>query len=186
MKKRCKKCGELKPLTGFYRDTAARDGHRPECKVCTSARRKAWYAQNREREIARVVAWRRANPERYAERQRKYREDGRRDYRAEHLRKTFGLTQADYDALLAAQGGGCAICRRKPEKISLHVDHDHQTGEVRSLLCFRCNGGAGQFKEDVDLLARAIDYLDSGGLVEAIELEKVARQRALGLVDAGR
>jgi hypothetical protein len=186
VEKRCNRCGKSKPLAAFYRDKGARDGHRPECKACTSARRKAWYQANRETEIARVMAWQRANQERYLQRQREYREAGRRNYRAEHLRGAFGLTQADYEALLKAQGGGCAICGRAPGKISLHVDHDHVTGKVRGLLCFRCNGGAGQFAEDVELLARAIDYLESGGLVEAMELDQRARERARELVDARR
>ncbi len=186
MKKRCKKCGELKPLTGFYRDTAARDGHRPECKACTSARRKAWYAENREREIARVVAWQQANPERFAERQRRYREDGRRDYRTEHLRRTFGLTQADYDALLAAQGGGCAICEDPPnEKISLHIDHDHGTGEIRGLLCVRCNNAIALLRESPDVMRRAIRYVSSDAKLRSQRprLERLARDRALALKD---
>lgn len=159
MEKLCRRCGEAKPLEAFYRDAAARDGHRPECKACTSARRKAWYASNRERKEAE---------------------------RSGHLRRTFGLTLEEYEQLLAAQGGRCAICRAEPGNISLHGDHDHETGRVGGLLCFRCNGGAGQFKEDIELLARAIDYLDSGGLFEAIALEERARERALGLVGAAR
>jgi hypothetical protein len=118
--------------------------------------------------------------------QREYRRENREAERSGHLRRTFGLTLEEYEQLLAAQGGRCAICRSEPGKISLHVDHDHETGKVRGLLCFRCNGGAGQFKEDVELLARAIDYLDSGGLVEAIELERRARERARELAGASR
>lgn len=53
--------------------------------------------------------------------------------------KTYGLTADDYDVLLAAQGGRCAICRARPKSKRLAVDHDHKTGEVRGLLCSRCN-----------------------------------------------
>lgn len=53
--------------------------------------------------------------------------------------KTYGLTGGDYDALLAAQGGRCAICRARPKSKRLAVDHDHKTGAVRGLLCSRCN-----------------------------------------------
>lgn len=53
--------------------------------------------------------------------------------------KTYGLTAAQYDALLKRQGGRCAICRAKPKSKRLAVDHDHKTGAVRGLLCSRCN-----------------------------------------------
>ena len=51
----------------------------------------------------------------------------------------LGVTDAEYDRLLAAQGGGCAICGNPPKTRRLHVDHDHKTGRVRGLLCHRCN-----------------------------------------------
>lgn len=53
--------------------------------------------------------------------------------------KTYGLTATDYDALLQAQGGRCAICRARPKSKRLAVDHEHKTGAVRGLLCSRCN-----------------------------------------------
>ena len=49
------------------------------------------------------------------------------------------LGHLNYDTLLELQGGHCACCPRRPGKNRLHVDHDHQTGEVRGLLCWRCN-----------------------------------------------
>lgn len=55
------------------------------------------------------------------------------------IEKTYGLDDAGYKALLAAQGGRCAICRARPQSKRLAVDHDHQTGAVRGLLCSRCN-----------------------------------------------
>lgn len=58
---------------------------------------------------------------------------------AARIEKTYGLTSAQYDALLELQGGKCAICRAKPVSKRLAVDHDHKTGEVRGLLCSRCN-----------------------------------------------
>ena len=73
-----------------------------------------------------------------------------------HLRRRYGMTSAEVDALIAAQGGMCAICLVAPAE---HVDHDHETGKVRGVLCFNCNGGLGQFKDDCDLLSRAFEYL---------------------------
>lgn len=54
-------------------------------------------------------------------------------------RAELGLSLEEYDALLAAQGGGCAICGNPPKTRRLDVDHDHRTGKVRGLLCHRCN-----------------------------------------------
>jgi hypothetical protein len=80
--------------------------------------------------------------------------------RKEYSLKQYGLTLADYDEMNAEQDGVCAICgsecvRRK----ELCVDHDHETGEVRDLLCMKCNLGIGQFNDDPDLLKKAVRYL---------------------------
>ncbi len=53
--------------------------------------------------------------------------------------RALGVTDADYERLLTAQGGHCALCPTKPKTRRLHVDHDHATGRVRGLLCYRCN-----------------------------------------------
>jgi hypothetical protein len=76
---------------------------------------------------------------------------------ARTLRGRYGITAEDADAMLGAQGGLCAICRAAP---AAHVDHDHETGAVRALLCFNCNGGLGQFKDDPRVLRAAADYVE--------------------------
>ena len=82
--------------------------------------------------------------------------------RAGHLKRKYGLTIQQYDTLLAEQGGGCAICGRKPRPdISLHVDHDHETGRLRGILCFRCNNALGDYDDDAALLQQALGYLMS-------------------------
>lgn len=178
--KRCRKCGTEKALTEFYREKASRDGYRPECKACTGARRKLWYKANRDREIERVRAWQQANHAQYLRKQAEYRASMARNYRSEHLRRKFGLTLDEYENLLRRQGGRCAVCGRRPGKASLHVDHDHKTGDIRGLLCFRCNGGLGQFKEQPARLLRAADYLTGDALPKREEqaLLRKARQRA--------
>ena len=104
--------------------------------------------------------------------------------RERHLRRTFGISQADYDTLLDAQGGGCAICGKRPGKISLNVDHDHETGEIRGLLCVGCNNALGQFHDDSRLLRRGIQYVAGALLspVEELELTGMIRERAHALV----
>ena len=77
--------------------------------------------------------------------------------RTYHLRRRYGITARDADAMLEEQGGSCAICRIEP---AAHVDHDHATGAVRALLCFGCNGGLGQFKDDPEVLRAAARYVE--------------------------
>ncbi|OHD23878.1 MAG: hypothetical protein A2Y38_17005 [Spirochaetes bacterium GWB1_59_5] len=82
------------------------------------------------------------------------------------LEQKFGLSVQDYQALLIAQSGRCAICLR-PERatkfgkvVRLSVDHCHTTGRVRGLLCRSCNFGLGSFDDDPDTLLLAANYLD--------------------------
>lgn len=130
--RRCSKCRTVKSREEFPRNSAQKDGMHNECKPCMRERA---------------------------------RERHRRNPHYGHLIK-YGLTKEDYDALLEGQNGGCAICgcppaRRKKQRSDLfHVDHDHVTGKVRGLLCFNCNGGLGQFKDDAERLRRAVAYLE--------------------------
>lgn len=143
--KRCRTCGEWKPLTSEFwpRDANQPDGFQGWCKDCKQTRQRAEYA---------------ANPEKYREAQ---------------LVAKFGMTNEDFERMRLAQGGGCAICggldsRSKLDPNSpakhlsiakLHVDHDYVTNEVRGLLCGPCNRGIGMFLDDADLLEKAIAYL---------------------------
>lgn len=87
--------------------------------------------------------------------------------REAYLQRTYGIGIADYDRMLANQGGGCALCGVSPEKLTagrfrtyLHVDHNGETGEVRGLLCPNHNLMIGQWFHDPALLRRAADYLE--------------------------
>jgi hypothetical protein len=81
-------------------------------------------------------------------------------YREHRLQKTYGISVADFEAMLAAQGGVCDICACGPNGREWHVDHCHDSGRVRGVLCDNCNRGLGQFKESAMLLRRAADYLE--------------------------
>ncbi len=118
-------------------------------KEKSNAKSRAYYAANKERANLNNKAWNAANPGR-----------ARKTQRACLLKKKYGLTIEDYGRILKAQGGRCRICRRKPGKKMLAVDHNHQTGEVRALLCSKCNTGLGQFNEDLSLLLKAASYLE--------------------------
>ncbi|WP_243470004.1 endonuclease VII domain-containing protein [Klenkia marina] len=80
--------------------------------------------------------------------------------RTYHLKRRYGISAADAEVMLREQGGVCAICRTAQ---AAHVDHDHVTGVVRELLCFNCNGGLGQFRDDPAVLLAAVAYLEKHG-----------------------
>ena len=73
-----------------------------------------------------------------------------------HHKRRYGITAAEADEMLAAQGGVCAVCRRADPE---HVDHDHVTGKVRGMLCFNCNQALGNARDDVRVLQQLIRYL---------------------------
>ncbi|MFI1202125.1 endonuclease VII domain-containing protein [Streptomyces sp. NPDC020883] len=77
--------------------------------------------------------------------------------RESYFRRKYGLTPAELEALIAKQQGLCCICLAAPAE---HVDHCHQTGRVRGVLCFGCNAALGQFKDRPDVIRRAIAYLE--------------------------
>lgn len=79
------------------------------------------------------------------------------------LRKNYGITFEQYDAMFANQNGVCAICGSAGGKKKLHVDHCHTTGKIRGLLCINCNHGLGHFKDNEKLMLEAIKYLANNG-----------------------
>jgi hypothetical protein len=91
-----------------------------------------------------------------------------------HLMHRYGIGADDFDRLVAEQGGVCAICGKPDPE---HVDHSHDTGEVRGILCFNCNGGLGQFRDSIDTLRSAATYLEFLD-AESVELREMAVVRA--------
>ena len=80
------------------------------------------------------------------------------------LKSTYGLVSDDIVAMWEKQGGRCPICKRAIARqygAGNHVDHCHTTGNIRGLLCSRCNVGLGMFKDDVDMLRRAARYIEA-------------------------
>ena len=76
------------------------------------------------------------------------------------LMRRYGIDEVQLNRLLEAQRGLCAICEEQPAQ---HVDHCHDSGKVRGLLCFNCNGALGRFEDDPEILKRAIEYLVAHG-----------------------
>jgi len=141
MEARCLKCKELKPHTAFYRRTRSKNGLQDNCIDCDRKQRSASYRANRAH------------------------------YAAYNRLKNYGIDQAQYDTMVQAQGGVCAICLEEPVEISkkgtyLGVDHDHRTGTVRGLLCHFCNAGLGGIERNASVdeaqarLLRAAEYIN--------------------------
>lgn len=149
--KRCPDCSITKSRDEYWRCAKASDGLQTYCKPCQRTRNERWMKNNPE---SRAAIRRRA---------RKPAQD-----RNGHLLRTFGITSEQFDEMLAGQGGRCAICRTDEPggKGNFHVDHCHDTGVIRGLLCTRCNQGLGYFGDDPNMLGRAIDYLASVGVME--------------------
>ncbi|WP_078962256.1 endonuclease VII domain-containing protein [Streptomyces hygroscopicus] len=85
------------------------------------------------------------------------RERGPERTRVSCVKRKYGLTPTELDALAAGQPGVCRICLAAP---AAHVDHGHGTGRVRGVLCFSCNAASGQFKDRADAIRRAAAYLE--------------------------
>lgn len=120
-----------------------------KCRSCHAATKRRWYAGNAEKAKRYSTKWKQNNPE------------VARDASA---KDRHGVPYGTYAAKLAAQGGVCAICGcEPPPNRRFHFDHDHETGEYRDLLCDLCNRGLGYFKDQPELLAKALEYLRRHG-----------------------
>jgi len=97
------------------------------------------------------------------------------DGRARRLKTLFSLTIKEYDKILTHQKGVCAICKKPPKTRKLAVDHNHKTGLVRGLVCWRCNSALGKFDDDPVLIEQALTYLINPPATEALGEERIGR-----------
>ncbi len=170
--KKCSKCGVEKTLDLFGKRKASQDGLKVWCKDCEHAYRREWLDRNsprrkeyNARSNARMKRLYAEDPE---HRERKKRAAGawrekvgpevvRQANRRQLLKREYGMTPEEYDALMAKQDCCCGICGKRSKK--LDVDHDHDTGAVRGLLCRACNVALGNLGDTAEGLQRALDYL---------------------------
>lgn len=152
--KTCSKCKLEKELTEFHKDATKKDGLCHQCKECARARINGKRAADPEAARLRECAYRKANPT-------KYKHVGRKS----KIYRQYGLSLAEYQQMFIEQDHRCAICRTHQDDLdrTLFVDHCHETGVVRGLLCYKCNTGLGNFKDDLSLVQRAGQYLQKVG-----------------------
>jgi hypothetical protein len=127
----CMTCGVEKQITEFYMRDKKTGRRHSACKECDKARVKARHQ---------------ANPERT---------------RNNDLKRNYGITLQEHQEMYNNQNGRCAICKKEGDGKwkKLCVDHDHETGKVRQLLCRRCNMVLGQVYDNISLLEEHIKYL---------------------------
>ncbi len=145
--KRCPSCDITKLASQFHRASRTKSGLQVYCIECIKAKKDTPEGRERLRESGRK--W--------------YRTKGRYHAHA----KRYGLPVEGYAEMYEAQDGLCAICGGEEVRVSkdglhwlLAVDHDHETDEVRGLLCNSCNTGLGLLGDDIETLRAAIEYLE--------------------------
>ena len=141
-------CGKDKIVSS----DSLQSGHSRSCG-CLITERKKSPEEHRLQRLASTNKWREAHSKHCDE------------YRRKRALKKYGLTVEQYEEMFQKQDGKCKICK-KPSSYWLVVDHNHKTNEVRGLLCHRCNRALGMFRDDAELLAEAIRYLECFGAVE--------------------
>ena len=120
--------------------------------MSTSEYTKAWRAKN----VDKCRAWRRKYDAKNKARKKEY----ERHYKRFHY---YGVTREEFQSMLIAQGGKCAICKSEewPGRDNIPtIDHDHATGKIRSLLCGRCNSALGHIHDDLIIAREIVRYLE--------------------------
>lgn len=154
--KLCRVCKLDKPVSSFYKNLREIDGLSRTCKTCSNLQ------TNKSRK---------AHPERVREQDRLYRALRPLAMKAAHLKSLYGITLEQYTTLLNLQGGVCGVCGTENPGCGSNyfcVDHDHgccsgrkSCGKcIRGLLCHACNRLLGNSKDQVDVLAKAVSYLN--------------------------
>lgn len=147
--KTCSVCSKSLPASSYWKRNKSPDGLCVQCKDCMRSRRaeRDWQVEKaRQMEIH--------GPDRFYEMRRET-----------ILKHRYGMTYEDLREMEESQGNKCLSCQSSPKK--LHVDHCHDTGRVRGLLCGPCNRALGLMKEDVDSIIRLAEYIEGHSLVRA-------------------
>ncbi len=152
MKKVCTKCNIEKEIEEFHREhlnhPKRKPGHVAICKTCANERR--------------IKNYRKTHPEKNYVSLHPGKRKSKEWNKSVDLKKNFNITIQDYNEMFDEQKGCCNICGRHQSlfKRALFVDHNHETGKVRSLLCHYCNSVLGFSKENVEILQDTIDYIN--------------------------
>lgn len=147
--KKCASCENFSEYSEFLKDQRTKDKLGSWCRIC----RNAYKRTPRQLKLARKA--------KKNSRDRNY-EHYRKVERRRELKKKYGMTLEDYEAMRISQNFKCAICEKHEQasyRQKLFIDHCHKTGKVRQLLCDKCNVGLGSFLDNEKFLEEAIQYL---------------------------
>lgn len=170
----CKRCGVTQSLEMFFLHPKGRDGRSSRCKRCISnqrkQQRKALSAEQKEKIRAhkRIYnrIWSKRNPEKMRAKQKRLRARHPERYRGYFRKSTYGVTEEVFKQMQESQAGRCALCKKERRLV---IDHDHITGAVRKLLCYRCNLLVGIFESSRDLEIPIKEYLSHYGSKDLVE-----------------
>lgn len=137
----CIDCKREKSFNEFHLSASSRDGRQGRCKPCN---------------IAKAISWQQDNSERYS--QYVQQQSGNEEVNFRRRARNYGLTPEELQKLLDDADGKCEICEQPPTRW-LVVDHCHKGGNVRGILCEQCNQALGLFKDNPEVMQRAINYL---------------------------
>lgn len=181
--KSCTSCGKFLAFEEFSNCKRTKSGLKSECKNCLSTGKRKINRQYKhgfrkgtpehsrmnyvctKLKISRKEYCENINDKRFQNKEKKFPhlKTNSIDYKREtSLRYNYNITLEDYNKMFQAQNGCCKICKRHQSKLvkRLCVDHNHETGEVRALLCHQCNTGIGNFLESTQIMREGADYLD--------------------------
>ena len=152
----CNKCGIEKSLDQFgtFKNGDRPEGRRKTCNFCRAKREK----ELRSADPDKYKALDRANYERA-----KARGKAQADWRNHHLKRKYGINSEQWEELFESQNCACAICSSRETSRHWCTDHDHETGEVRGILCHSCNVLIGMAKDHPQVLDDAKRYLEERG-----------------------
>lgn len=156
----CTRCKIPKRGVAFTRKSGTPDGLDRSCRTCNNARNRDWSMANTLRKRETALRWYYRNKEHVRRVRQILKESDPVRFHAARLKVVYGMPIGEFQAREQAQGGVCAICRTRPKKGPLQVDHDHKSRAVRALLCPGCNTGLARFQESPDNLRAAIQYLE--------------------------
>lgn len=148
--KACTSCSTSKPLDQFHRNPRTKDGRQYKCRTCCSEYGKRWYIENKDSVGKKCSAYYEKHKDRYRHQRREWR-----------FRTQYNLTSAEWEVMFAHQGGRCASCGTDSAK-RLVVDHCHDTGKVRGLVCDPCNLAIGLADDSPVRLRSIAAYLEGG------------------------
>ena len=142
-------------------------------KEKVAAYQEEWRANNVEKRKESKAAWDKYNPEKRKQNYERFKTK-RPDYFVnKHLENTYGIGLEEYNAILSLQNhkcAGCGIEADKAQRNKLYVDHCHESGAIRGLLCQHCNTALGMVKDNTDTLSRLISYLQEHNFTKTKEI----------------